>query len=60
MTCILTENVTYPEVLFIRFSNAKQLYLVDGFDNIEQRRATRKRRPDNVSSRRWFNVNSLS
>ena len=32
----------------------------DGFNNIEQGRATRKRRRDNVSSRHWFNVNSLS
>ena len=32
----------------------------DGFNNIEQGRVNRKRRRDNVSSRRWFNVNALS
>ena len=54
MTCILTENVTYPQVLFTRFL-MQNICTLFGLKILNKGRANRKWRRDNVRSRRLSN-----
>ena len=54
MTCILTENVTYSQVLFTRFL-MQNICTLFGLKILNKGRANRKWRRDNVRSRRLSN-----